>query len=108
MPKPERFLYICTNSRPEGHPRGACSQKGGGAILMRFAELLNAEGLKGKITLATSGCVGPCSSGPLVSVMPDNVWYKSLTTEDVDEIVIEHLKGNRPVTRLEMEDRDWG
>ena len=108
MAKPEKFVYVCVNQRPEGHPKGSCSQKGGGAVIMKFAEVLESEGLFGRISLIQSGCMGPCFEGPVVSVFPDNFWYRDVSPKDVPEIVKEHLVGGRPVGRLALKDEDWG
>jgi (2Fe-2S) ferredoxin len=37
-------------------------------------------------------------------VYPEQVWYGFVTTEDVNEIVQEHLVGGRPVERLALSD----
>ena len=107
MPKPERVVYVCGNKRPEGHPRGSCAPKGSGEVLMKFAELMDSQGLLGKVTLAQTSCVGPCFEGPIVSIQPDNTWYKQVSGGDVEAIVKEHLIGNEPVDRLLFKDDDW-
>jgi len=107
MAKPERFVLVCVNQRPEGHFRGSCAQKGGRDILMKFAETLEAEGLLGQVSLVQTGCLGPCMEGPVVAVFPDNHWYGNLRPGDVETIVAEHLKGGEPVARLSIKDEDW-
>jgi (2Fe-2S) ferredoxin len=39
--------------------------------------------------------------------MPDNVWYKGITKEDVNDIVSEHIEGGKPVERLLVTAEDW-
>lgn len=107
MPKPERVVYVCGNQRPEGHPRGSCAQKGSGEVITKFAELLDSQGLVGKVTLAQTSCVGPCFEGPIVCVQPDNIWYKQVTGNDVETIVKEHLIGGKPVEKIILQDDDW-
>lgn len=108
MAKPEKFVFVCTNQRPPGHPRSSCTERGGRDILMRFAEQLEEKGLFGKVSLVNAGCLGPCLDGPVVAVFPDNIWYKKLTSADVDEIVSKHLVGGEVVTSLEFTDDQWG
>ena len=49
-----------------------------------------------QILVAESGCMGQCSSGPTVRIMPDNTWYCRVQPEDVDTIVNQHLKAGPP------------
>ena len=41
-----------------------------------------------------------CGDGPLVVVYPDGVWYRRVATNDLDEIIEQHLEKGRPVGRL--------
>src|SRR5205823_8737707 len=72
--KPERFVFVCTNERPEGHPKGSCIGRGSAEILGLFRDL---QGEKDLITfkVVATGCLEPCLAGPTVVVYPDNVWY---------------------------------
>ena len=38
MPRFERHIFICNNTRPDGHPRGCCSAKGGDAVREAFPD----------------------------------------------------------------------
>ncbi len=46
------------------------------------------------------GCFGFCAQGPIVKVMPDNVFYVQVKETDVDRIIDEHLVGGKPVEDL--------
>jgi (2Fe-2S) ferredoxin len=50
--------------------------------------------------VADSGCLGQCGSGPMVRVLPDDIWYCRVRPDDVAEIVEQHLHQNQPVQRL--------
>ena len=52
------------------------------------------------IRLSKSGCQGFCQMGPLVTIEPDGILYKTVRVDDVDEIVRETLLGGTVVTRL--------
>jgi (2Fe-2S) ferredoxin len=108
MPAPEKFVFVCTNQRPEGHPRGSCSGRGAREVIQQFGEIMDIVGLLGKVGLTQTGCMGPCMDGPIVVVYPDNIWYKKVTPQDVDEIVKEHLMKGNPVERLRLKDEEWG
>lgn len=108
MPKPEKVILVCNKQRPPGHPRGCCAEKGAGDLGLGLSQLLDEKGLLGKVALTSTGCLGPCSYGPIVAVMPDNIWYKEVITEELKEIVEGHIIGGNPVARLLLEDDEWG
>ncbi len=104
MPPPfEKHVFICTNRRPDGSPKGCCASKGSEAVQLRFKKELEAAGIKGGVRPNKSGCLDACERGITVCVYPENVWYGKVTEGDVAEIVREHLVGGRVVERLRME-----
>ena len=107
MAKPEKMILVCNNQRPPGHPRGCCLDKGSRDITMELRNEMDERDLFGKVSLASTGCIGPCSVGPIVAVMPDDVWYKEVTKENVQEILDQHIVGGNPVETLVMTDEDW-
>lgn len=102
--KPERVLFVCTNQREAGHPKGSCHDKFSPLVLEKFRAELERRGVGGEVKLVSSGCLGPCSDGVTVCVMPDNVWYGKVRALDVIEIVEKHAIGGEKVTRLELPD----
>ncbi len=63
-----------------------CRRQGSGAVLKRFQELAEPA-----LQLEPSGCLGHCGNGPMVLVLPDEVWYRRVTPEIVSAIVAAHL-----------------
>jgi (2Fe-2S) ferredoxin len=104
MAKFERHIFICTNQRPEGHPRGCCSPSGEGELHRLFKVKLAQRGIKGTVRANKSGCLDQCEIGPTVVVYPEAVWYGHVKPEDVDEIIDSHIIGGRPVERLIISD----
>lgn len=100
MPPFERHIFICTNQRPEGHPRGCCLDKGSEAIRECFKNEIKQRGLKEKVRANAAGCLDNCELGPSVVVYPEGVWYRVQTPEDVREIMEEHIASGRIVARL--------
>jgi (2Fe-2S) ferredoxin len=93
-------IFVCTNERKEGHPRGSCSQRNSEAVLKAFKKELIVQKLKGDARAQSAGCLDACEQGVVVVVYPENVWYGKVTPEDVPEIVESHFKQGRPVKRL--------
>ena len=42
-------------------------------------------------------CLNFCRAGPLLIVYPEGIWYHSVTTEVVDRIIEEHIRGEKAV-----------
>jgi (2Fe-2S) ferredoxin len=106
MAKPERYLFVCINERAPGHPRGSCMQRGADDV---FNELREAQGRHDLINMKVvyAGCMEACTSGPVVAVFPDNVWYGGVTVEDCDTIITEHCLNDRPVDMLKLDPADF-
>lgn len=100
MAKPQKHVFVCTQSRPPGHPRGSCSANGGVAVFQEFLQQFEKQGLWGRYAVTGSGCIGPCDRGPNVLVYPEGMMYCGVGKDDVAAIIEEHLLGDRPVERL--------
>jgi len=100
MPQLEKHVFICTNKREPGNPKGCCAEKGADAIREAFKKGLHERGLKGRMRANAAGCLDQCAYGPTVVVYPEQVWYTVPTPADAEEIIEQHLIGGRPVERL--------
>ena len=100
MPYFDKHVFICTNERPAGHPKGDCTKKGSAGVRAAFKRELADRGLRGRMRANASGCLDNCEMGCSVVVYPDDVWYGKVTEADVAEIVESHLLGGKPVERL--------
>ncbi|WP_435626910.1 (2Fe-2S) ferredoxin domain-containing protein [Candidatus Ferrigenium straubiae] len=107
MGKPKKHVFICTQSRPEDHPRGSCAAKGSGAVLQEFMQQFEKRQLWGRYAVAGTSCLGTCGTGPSVLVYPEGVMYGGVKPEDVNAIIEEHLLGDKPVERLKLPDVIW-
>ncbi|RAU22580.1 ferredoxin [Paramagnetospirillum kuznetsovii] len=94
--------FVCGQRRPDGHPRGCCTSKGGGAPLFeRLAGKVSELNLwEQGVSVATASCLGFCKAGPLMVVYPEGIWYKPENVADIDEIVQSHFANHKPVERL--------
>lgn len=62
--------------------------------------------LENEIQAVQSVCFNKCTIGPNMIVYPDNVEYSTITKDDIDDIIIEHLLNNRIVERLVYNDKN--
>ena len=104
MPRFTRHVFICTNSRPPGNPRGCCLEKGSEEVRAAFKEALAKAGLKGQVRANAAGCLDSCERGVSVVVYPEQTWYGGVTVADVGEIVERHLMRGEIVERLHIPD----
>ena len=98
----ERHVFFCCNQREEGK---ACCNDHGARELRDYAKAqVKQLGLNGpgKVRVNNAGCLDRCKEGPVLVVYPEAVWYTYVDTDDIDEIVREHLVGGRVVERLRI------
>jgi (2Fe-2S) ferredoxin len=107
MARPRLHVFVCSQSRPPGHPRGSCTQRGSGEVIQAFWNELKKRNLYEDIAVTYSGCLGPCDSGANVLVYPEGVLYSNVTVEHVPVIFDEHLIGGTPVERLRAPSSVW-
>ena len=102
MNKPKFHIFVCTSSRINGQQKGYCHSKESVDLVMKFMEEIEERDLGGEVFVTNTGCFGICEKGPIVVVYPDNVWYGSVTADDIEVIMEEHIEGGTPVARLEI------
>lgn len=107
MPRPERHVLVCLNTRPPGNPKGSCGEKGSEEVFERLKSMVKGGALADRVIVNRTNCLKHCSRGITVAVYPENVWYGGVKLEDVEEIYRSHLLEGRPVERLLMPDIPW-
>jgi len=93
MPHRDRYLFVCTNRREEGNPKGSCAQKGSEEILKALKTALPERGLAKATRACSSSCLDLCEIGATIVVEPDHVVYGNVTLADVDAIADGVAKG---------------
>jgi NADP-reducing hydrogenase subunit HndC len=58
------------------------------------------QGLDDEVLVVMTGCNGFCAVGPIMTVMPDGIFYHSLTEDIIPHLVEEHFLKGRPVKEL--------
>lgn len=92
----KRHVMVCADT--------ACKSAGGLSVKLALEKALKEHGLEDDVEIVKTGCFGFCSLGAIVVVYPDEVFYKQVKAEDADEIVFQHLKHHRVVSRLCYQD----
>ncbi len=85
-----------------------CLSNGSERVAAVFAEEMKKQGLDGKVVLKMTGCHGFCERGPLVTILPQEIFYQRVAEKDVEEIVTETLRNGKTVERLLYEDPQTG
>jgi len=64
-------------------------------VVEMFNKELEQLNLKDKVKVEITGCFGFCEKGPIVKIMPENIFYVEITPEKAKLIIEEHIvKGN--------------
>ncbi len=79
-----RRLLVCQNR--------TCRKQGSAKILAAFQTFDMPN-----ITVEKSGCLGKCGSGPMVLVLPEEVWYSYVQPQNISVIMEQHLLSRLPV-----------
>lgn len=94
-------VFLCTNERSEGHPRGSCAAHGSVKLRDYMKARAKEFGLNDqRIRTQQAGCLDRCELGPVMVIYPEGVWYAPRTKEDIDEILLTHLRDGKRVERL--------
>lgn len=99
MPHRDRYLFVCTNRREDGHPKGSCAQKGSEALVKQLKESLLRVGAARTVRACSSSCLDMCEVGPSILMEPEHVVYGNVTGADIEEIAIAAKEG-KVVERL--------
>lgn len=79
---------------------GGCLASGSQKIKECFESSLQTAGLHKSVTVVGTGCMGPCSNGPVVILANDKTFYQNVAVADVSEIIEQHIKNHKVVDRL--------
>ena len=76
----ERRLLVCQNR--------TCRKQGSARVLAAFQEFDMTN-----IAIEKSGCLGKCGNGPMVLVLPEEVWYSRVYPQQISIILEESFIG---------------
>lgn len=91
-----KLILVCVNERLDG--RACCKARASEelylAMKMAFAEAAP------DIRVSKTGCLGPCTTGATVVVMPDDVWLGEVRVQDVPGLVAQYAPGGMNLDEL--------
>jgi (2Fe-2S) ferredoxin len=101
--KYDKHIFICTNQRAADAARKSCGEAHGMTIVDAFKKKLKELNLPIKVRAQKAGCLDICDYGQTLVVYPEGVFYTGVELSDVDEIIEEHIRNDRPVSRLVLD-----
>jgi len=87
VPHRKRYLFICTNRREDGHPKGSCAASGSEDLVKLLKAGLQKRGLALETRACGSTCLDLCEIGAAIVQEPEHVTYGRVTAADVPELV---------------------
>lgn len=97
-------IFMCTNRRPDDHPRGSCGARDGEALRQYLREKLKSANVE-NARANMAGCMDQCENGPVLVIYPEGIWYRASSKTDIDRIVEQHLVSGKIVTELHIVQR---
>lgn len=83
---------------------GGCIASGSLKLMSSLEKSIQEHGLEGKVEVIGTGCLGPCSCGPVVVMQSDNTFYEKVQPEDADEIISKHIMDGQRIDRLSWQE----
>jgi (2Fe-2S) ferredoxin len=95
----DKHIFVCCNTKADPTKR-SCGEAHGLELIKTLQEKIKGAGIKEKIRVNKSGCLGICNLGQTVAIYPEGTFYVNVQNEDADELIAQHLKNNTVVERL--------
>ena len=98
----QRHVFFCLNERHNGE--SSCAHQGAQAAFDHCKAKVKSLGLNGPggVRVNKAGCLDRCAGGPVAVVYPEGTWYTFVDTQDIDDIIQDHLVNGQPVERLKL------
>ncbi len=90
--KYKEIVQICTG--------GGCIACGSLNLRKELQKKLFEINLDKKFYIKSTGCMGPCSKGPVLMMKKSGIFYENIQIADLDELVESHFINDKPVERL--------
>lgn len=97
-------LFVCTNRRPDGHPKGSCAEKGAERLRDYMKVRAKELGIP-RVRVNAAGCLDRCEFGPCMVVYPQGIWYRINNEMDIDRVLQAHVRDGGRVDDLRLPGR---
>jgi NADH:ubiquinone oxidoreductase subunit F (NADH-binding)/(2Fe-2S) ferredoxin/Pyruvate/2-oxoacid:ferredoxin oxidoreductase delta subunit len=81
-----------------------CSAFGSGTLIKTFEKEIEKRGLSDQISVKKTGCHGFCEKGPIVVILPDDIFYHQVSGEDVPDIIERTIQKGEFIDKLLYKD----
>ena len=83
----KKTVLVCQNR--------TCKSSGSLAVLQAFQSFKIPN-----VTVIGSGCLAQCGNGPMVLILPEEIWYDRITPNEVKILLEQHLLEEQPVESM--------
>ncbi len=77
-----------------------CISSGSEEVLKKLQEEISTRGLDNEVEVIPTGCMGPCSRGPLLKCLPEYNMYQRVDCSNISAIVQSQLVEKKPIEDL--------
>jgi NADH-quinone oxidoreductase subunit F len=81
-----------------------CTAGGGMEVFDSLSASIKNHGVQDKVDLKITGCRGFCEQGPLVSILPENIFYCKVAPKDAENIIGKTVVEGKVVDKLLYKD----
>lgn len=85
-----------------------CISSNCGEVKDALIACLNEKGLENEVGVIETGCMGTCAVGPVILILPDNIFYTEVTPQKMSEIVDSHIVGGQLIEEYTFFDHNLG
>jgi (2Fe-2S) ferredoxin len=103
----QKHVFVCVNERPTESERNDCARCGGKDLRIKLVNLVNKNGLRGKVRINKSGCLDACEKGPAMVIYPNEFWYLNVKDANIEEIFTESVLGDNAIESLLANEDDF-
>lgn len=90
--KATEIIQVCTG--------GGCIACGALSVKDELEKQLEKRGLSHRVIIKPTGCMGPCSKGPVMLMKKSGVFYQNVQLADIDDLITHQLINKKPLERL--------